>query len=231
MRKKLESFCRANGLVYYPDRIKIMEGEDIYLRTKGKYDSIAKSARGLMSIQNSQNVLTNNTDGCIIKSSNYTGELAIPYSDDQIPTKIKDALSKLKEYGDTIEVDTPYKFREMSLLSRQTGTEFASISVNGRNIIIKGNNAGVNLSHDLLEEIKKHKGVLNCHSHPYIGDLQPSMSDIELAKFMDWQEEFNIITPDMQQCVYDRFGIIEVNKVSSDLSEDEIEILKKLFGG
>ena len=45
MRKQLESFCRANGLVYYPDRIKIMEGEDIYLRTKGKYDKIALSAK------------------------------------------------------------------------------------------------------------------------------------------------------------------------------------------
>ena len=45
MRKQLESFCRANGLVYYPDRIKIMEGEDIYLRTKGKNDKIALSAK------------------------------------------------------------------------------------------------------------------------------------------------------------------------------------------
>ncbi|MBE6549711.1 MAG: hypothetical protein E7670_04705, partial [Ruminococcaceae bacterium] len=45
MRKQLESFCRGNGLVYYPDRIKIMEGEDIYLRTKGKNDKIALSAK------------------------------------------------------------------------------------------------------------------------------------------------------------------------------------------
>ncbi len=59
MRKQLESFCRANGLVYYPDRIKIMEGEDIYLRTKGKNDKIALSAKN-------------------IKDTNYATEVNLP---------------------------------------------------------------------------------------------------------------------------------------------------------
>ncbi len=119
----------------------------------------------------------------------------------------------------------------MALLSRQTGVEFASVSVNGRNIIIKGNNKGVEISSELLSEIKKYKGILNCHSHPYIGDLQPSASDVELASFMEWQDEFNIITPDMKRCIYNKLGIIEIDNVSSYLTQEEIEILKKLFGG
>lgn len=65
MRKQLESFCRANGLVYYPDRIKIMEGEDIYLRTKGKNDNIAKNAKINSDI--TSNVLTEEAKRDILK--------------------------------------------------------------------------------------------------------------------------------------------------------------------
>ena len=203
---------------------------------QSKYDEIfdvtgiAKEKRRLTA-QKPQNVLTSNTSRGIILSSNYYGDLATPYSQDKVPTKIQDALLKLKKYGDSIEVDVPYKFNEMALMSRQTGVEFASISVNGRNIIIKGNNKGVQISSELLTEIKKYKGILNCHSHPYIGDLQPSASDIELASFMNWQDEFNIITPDMRHCVYNKFGIIQIDNVSLDLTKDEIEKLKEVFGG
>ncbi len=77
----------------------------------------------------------------------------------------------------------------------------------------------------------RNKGILNCHSHPYIGDLQPSKSDLWLAQILSHQEEFEIITPDNMRAVYTKYGIVSIGNIPNTISDSDIEKYLELFGG
>lgn len=175
--------------------------------------------------------MTNSDSGGIILTSNNIGEKAKPYSIEKVPDKINKYLSELKNYGDELEVDTAPTFTEIALLSRQAGTEFASITVNRKHYIIKGDERGTMISKSRLEDIKKHKGILNCHSHPYISDLLPSESDMEVAEMLYWQKDFYIITPDYKKAIYTKEGRINIDTIKEVFSTDQINIFEELFGG
>lgn len=74
-------------------------------------------------------------------------------------------------------------------------------------------------------------GTLNCHSHPYIGDLRPSESDINLANLMYWQDEFLIVTPDMKKTIYTKGGVLYIEDVRESITPEKMKILDELFGG
>lgn len=230
-QKSIKTMAQASG-----DTLQVRRCNERIKAYQNKYSEITditgiQGDKKRMSVPKSKNILTSVDKSGIMNTTKENGIIAKPYSEDKIPEKIQNSLNQLKEYGDLIEVDKPYKFEEMALLSRQAGVEFASITVNSKNIIIKGDIQGVTIPEHLIKEIKKHKGILNCHSHAYIGDLRPSVKDIELTKIMSWQKDFYIVTPDMKQSVYNKQGIIEIKDVSMDLNKDEIDLIKKIFGG
>ena len=167
----------------------------------------------------------------VMKTENNVGELAKPYPKENLPKEIKDWIEKLPRYMDSIETSPAPSYEQISLLSRQEGVEFASITIGNRNIIIRGDTNGTAISKELLEDMIRNKGILNCHSHPYIGDLQPSKSDLWLAQILDHQKEFEIITPDNMKAVYTKHGIKSVGNIERKLSEQDVLELYKLFGG
>ena len=85
------------------------------------------------------------------------------------------------------------------------------------------------ISEEILLELKRTKGKLNCHSHPYIGDLNPSVEDIEFAKLLDWQDEFYIVAPDKTYSIYTVNGLLEIRNIEKDISEEDMEFYKSLF--
>ena len=177
------------------------------------------------------NSLTSAGDSGIIIKSNNVGEKAEPYPSEKVPQRIRTYLSKLQKSGDKIEIDSPISFEDIALMSRQTGCEFASFTVGQKSYVLLGDENGTYIPKDFLNFLKLHKGKFNCHSHPYIGDLQPSESDIELANIMSWQNRFYIITPDMKKAVYTKNGVLEIDDVRSIYSSDDIKILEEIFGG
>lgn len=82
----------------------------------------------------------------------------------------------------------------------------------------------------LPEEILSKKGTLNCHSHPYIGDVRPSPEDLDVALKMQWQEDFHIISPDNKEGIYTAQGIVRIKDINRGMtSEAGLELYKKLF--
>ncbi|MDO5479918.1 MAG: hypothetical protein Q4G23_12235 [Clostridia bacterium] len=77
--------------------------------------------------------------------------------------------------------------------------------------------------------MRKYGGTLNCHSHPYVGDLKVSKSDLRLAKEMYWQNEFYVISPDGKYAVYNKYGIIEVRTVSKVVEDEDLAFYEELF--
>ncbi len=176
-------------------------------------------------------------DGLGVKQERETvntssnGELARPYPEDIVPENVRDYLSRLQNYGDTISVQSAPSFEEISLMSRQSGTEVASITIGNKHYIIKGDKKGTPISNELLNEMKKYKGVFNCHSHPFVGDLTPSKSDLLLASKISWQDKFVIITPDMRKAIYNKKGLITVEDIALKMTVDEINKITEIFGG
>ena len=178
---------------------------------------------------NQPDSLTLGDENVIIDTRHKYGEMAIPYDDDLIPFRIKKYLSELNKYGDELKTEKPLTFEEISLMSRQSGVEFASITCDGVNYIIRGNKKDTMISEEILLELKRTKGKLNCHSHPYIGDLNPSVEDVEFAKLLDWQDEFYIVAPDKTYSIYTVNGLLEIRNIEKDISEEDIEFYKSLF--
>ena len=166
-----------------------------------------------------------------IKTGSSVGELAKPYPRESLPGEIDEYLSGLLKDGEKIQVNRAPSLEEISLMSRQESVEFASITIGDRNYILRGNIKGTNMSEDMLEDMIQNKGILNCHSHPYIGDFRPSDSDLRLAEILNHQKEFKIVTPDGMQAIYTKDGIKSVGNIGNKLSAEDIQELYKLFGG
>jgi hypothetical protein len=49
LRKEYEAFSRANKIAFYPNRLQVIAGENRYVRTIGKKDSIAQAAKKMKS--------------------------------------------------------------------------------------------------------------------------------------------------------------------------------------
>ena len=179
-----------------------------------------------MSVPKLKNNLTSGGSRGIILSNGQVGELAIPYADDKIPIKIKNYINQMKDYGSTLQVDSPISFEEIGLLSRQTGTEFASITIGKNHYVVRGDATKTPISLEVFSQ----KGRLNCHSHPYVGDVRPSPEDLSVAQTMNWQEEFYIVSPDGKYSIYTANGIKEANGINrSMISEEGIKLYEELF--
>ncbi len=165
----------------------------------------------------------------IMNTEYGVGELAKPYSSTLIPKEINGYISQMPNYGSCIEVDKALDFYDISLMSRQTGTEFAAITIGDKHYLIKGDEKGTPISAKMMEEMRKYGGTLDCHSHPYIGDLKVSETDLELAKDMYWQDVFYVISPDGKYAVYNKYGIVEIRTVNRWISEDNKKFYEDLF--
>ncbi|MBQ4544517.1 MAG: hypothetical protein II996_02990 [Oscillospiraceae bacterium] len=165
------------------------------------------------------------------KTGNNIGELAKPYPKEAIPDEINQFLNNLPNYGDTVQVSSAPSLEQISLMSRQGATEFSSISIGNRNYIIRGDLKGTPISEEVLEDMIRNKGILNCHSHPYIGDVRPSQSDLHLAEILSHQREFEIVTPDGMRAVYTKDGVKFVGTIERKFLEEDMDYLYNLFGG
>ncbi len=182
----------------------------------------------LETFDNNSNDLYNNSEIRLLTSGNSGGK-AKPYSADNIPQFINQYLYKLKDYGEILEVKEPPSFSDISLMSRQSGTEFASITIGDNNYIIKGDNKGTPISSEMFKKIRENKGILNCHSHPFIDDFRVSKEDINLAKQMYWQKQFYIVSPDGKFATYNSNGIIDIDIIRKELDDLDLEFYAELL--
>ena len=153
----------------------------------------------------------------------------------EIPKRIRKVLSKLKEKGDHI-VCSPDAFdmKDVSIMSKETGVEFAKVTIGDKSYLIRGDGRGTYIPDDLLKEIRVNGGTLDFHSHPRGDDLVPSQSDMRMMKVLlkaTGQRSSSIVTTNGQIAHFDKDGVISVEAVKNKLDKSYRKALNKLFGG
>lgn len=121
--------------------------------------------------------LFNNTLGTSFLNKLMEGET---YSDRgiEIPEKIKELLSRLTKKGDYISAtEEELSMLNVSIMSKETGVEFARITVGDKIYLIRGDKKGTSIPKELFKLIKKKSGTLDFHTHPYENDFMPSVAD------------------------------------------------------
>ncbi len=153
----------------------------------------------------------------------------------EVPKHIQDALAQLKKPGDYIKSDVGgYSMTDASIMSKETGVEFAKVSIGSETYLIRGNAKGTVIPESLMKKIKINNGTLDFHSHPHNDDLMPSLSDRKVMgslKRATGQAYSTIVTPNGRTCLFNENGVIEIGTVPNKISDARKQALIELFGG
>ena len=153
----------------------------------------------------------------------------------EIPNRIAAYISKLRNSGDYIEgKNNEFSMKDASIMSKETGVEFARVTIGNVSYLIRGDNRGVHLPPKLLRKIINKSGRLDFHSHPFDDDCLPSRSDLQMLRFLRkqvGQESSMIVTPNGKTVNYNESGVISTGIVSNFIDKEYRKILLELFGG
>ena len=152
-----------------------------------------------------------------------------------IPKYIKENLSKLQHKGDSITGSVgEFSMSDVSIMSKETGVEFAHVTVGDTTYLIRGDVRGTVIPNNILKKIKENGGTWDYHSHPHNDDCIPSKSDTDLmAKLRKYtgQKYSTIVTPNGRTSLFSEHGIVETGTVSNRISDEYRKALMELFGG
>ena len=153
----------------------------------------------------------------------------------EIPDNLKNALSKMKNKGDYIVTSgDSFSMKDISIMSKESGVEFAKVTVDGKTFLIRGDRTGATIPNSLLERMKSGSGKLEFHSHPHNDDCIPSYADMKLMKILrkyTGQRSSMIVTPNGRTSTFDENGVITTGTVSNTIDASHRQALLDLFGG
>ena len=148
-----------------------------------------------------------------------------PYSDRgiEIPEHIKHTLAKLKKTGDTVSGKVgSFPIKDVSIMSKEAGVEFAHITIDGKTYLIRGDKHGAVVPQYLMNKMSKHGGTLDFHSHPYDNDCVPSRADrkmISELKNITGQTSSKIVTPNGRTVTFGEHGVISTGTVPNVIDD------------
>lgn len=159
----------------------------------------------------------------MLETPSETGLRAVPYSKRGI--KIE---KRLQDYVDELHADGEYiirnagsfKAQDLAIMTTETGVEYTTLTIGKQSYLIRGAEKHTTISNELLDMLIESKGTLDCHSHPYVGDLIPSESDMNMLKLLPWQEESVIIEPGQKAMRYNTKGAIGTLSVEEKRVDD-----------
>lgn len=158
-----------------------------------------------------------------VESSGQTGEKAIPYSERgiKIEPRVVRFMEQLPQDGTYIaDKAKSFNMEDIQILTAETGVEFTLLEIGEDSYLIRGNERGTTIPDKVSEQLYNKKGSFVCHSHPYIGDLKPSQSDIDFLNSLTWQTESVIIDPSGDMIIYDQHGVKEKNHIQPIRNEN-----------
>ena len=159
----------------------------------------------------------------ILGASGNMGEKAKPYSQRgiQIEHRLRGYLNKLQGDGDYITVPTgEIRNRDLAVLTTETGVEFTLVNVAGKTFLIRGGENFTTIPQEILDLVIDRRGSIECHSHPYIGDIVPSDADKRMMELLTWVKESTIIDPTEKTARFNSLGVIDTGTEASDRNED-----------
>jgi len=151
----------------------------------------------------------------------------------EIPKIIKEALNSLSKSGNYI-IANKLSEKEISIMSKETGVEFASVTIGNKTYVIRGNEYGTDIPDSIIKDMIKNKGTLDFHSHPHDDDCIPSCSDRKLMGRLNkitGQETSYIVTPNGKTVLFNSNGIVSTGTVENKITNDMKKLYMDLFGG
>jgi len=153
----------------------------------------------------------------------------------KIPEHIRAMIAKLPNKGDYIQGSKDdFSIQDVSVMSKETGVEFAKVTIGNKSYLIRGDRRGADIPDELLKKMKPHNSSFDFHSHPHNDDLVPSQADIDAfkdIKRVTGQKSSMIISPNGRKSSYNENGIISVGYIEHTIDDDYKKALAKLFGG
>ena len=87
---------------------------------------------------------------------------------------------------------------------------------------------GTTIPPKVYSELIDSKGWFTCHSHPFIGDLSPSLADTAFLAELTWQDKSFIIEPGGMMAEYTKEGVNAIMSIPAYRDENYYE---NLWGG
>ena len=159
----------------------------------------------------------------VLGASGNVGEKAKPYSQRgiQIEHRLQSYLNKLQRDGDHITVPIgEIRNRDLAVLTTETGVEFTLVNAAGKTFLIRGGENFTTIPQEILNLVIDSRGAIECHSHPYIGDIVPSDADKRMMELLTWVQESTIIDPTEKTARFNSLGVIDTGTEASDRNED-----------
>lgn len=152
----------------------------------------------------------------MLETPSDAGQLAVPYSKRgiEIEKRLQDYLQELPTAGSYIARSAgEFKSQDLAILTTETGVEYTTLTVGKQSYLIRGMKNGTTIPENLWGMLVAQKGTIDCHSHPYVGDLVPSKSDRDTLKALKWQRFSSIIEPGQKEVEFDAEGAtVPVNR-------------------
>jgi len=167
----------------------------------------------------------------ILGASGNVGEKARPYSQRgiQIERRLQNYLDKLQRDGNYISVPAgEIKNRDLAVLTTETGVEFTVVNAAGKTFLIRGGENYTTIPQEIMDLVIESHGSIECHSHPYIGDLVPSDADKRMMELLTWLNESTIIDPTERIARFNALGLIDTGM---DANERDTNYYKDMIWG
>ena len=152
----------------------------------------------------------------------------------EIPERLKGIISSLTENGDYISGGlSDFSMKDVSIISKETGVEFAKVTTGGKTYLIRGNSKGTDIPETIVKEMVRNGGTLDFHSHPHNDDCIPSGADRQLMRYLHeitGQRTSSIVTPNGRTVLFGEHGVIETSSVSNLIDQEMRAMYEKLFG-
>ena len=141
----------------------------------------------------------------------------------EIPEHIKQTLSKLRNKGDIVTGNRDsFSMKDASIMSKETGVEFAKVTIGEKTYLVRGDKNGVVVPEALMKKMAKNEGKLDFHSHPYDNDCVPSRADREMLRKLKnktGQTTSQIVTPNGRTVTFSEHGVVSTGTVPNLIDE------------
>ena len=121
-----------------------------------------------------------------------------------------------------LEVSEDIVEKDYYVMSKETGVEFAKVTIGDKTYIVRGDKNEAVVPESLMKKMARSGGTLDFHSHPHDNDCVPSGADREMViilKSMTGQSTSQIVTPNGRTVTFNEHGVISTGSVPNLIDE------------
>lgn len=102
-----------------------------------------------------------------------------------------------------------FSTEDIAILSHETGVEYTIFTIGDKSYLLRGDEQSTSIPSELSYLLQDQKGTVDAHSHPFVGDMVPSMADKDMMTILPWQDKSVIVDPTGQGIYFTKDGATE----------------------